>query len=88
MEFSDSVYLDWAIQSLRPEAEFTFNDADYSTVNWIKLDGKAPTKSEVDAEIKKIKAQMAIQDAEREVKRQAILDRLGITKEEAQLLLS
>lgn len=88
MEFSDSVYLDWAIQSLRPEAEFTFNDADYSTVNWIKLDGKAPTKSEVDAEIKKIKAQMAIQDAEREVKRQAILNRLGITKEEAQILLS
>lgn len=87
MEFSDAVYLDWAIQSLHPEAEYTFNDADYSTVNWIKLEGKAPTKAEIEAEIKRIKSQLAIQDAEREEKRQAILDRLGITEEEAKLLL-
>lgn len=88
MTFSNSAYLDFAIQKLRPTAEFTFNDADYSTVNWIKLDGKAPTLSEVNAMIQKIKDDEVALEASRAADKAALLTRLGITAAEAKLLLS
>lgn len=48
-------YLAQAIHNLCESAEFTFQEQDYSTVNWIKLEGKAPTLAEINAEITKIK---------------------------------
>lgn len=81
-------YLTKAIQSLRPGAEFSFSNDDYSTIKWDVLEGKPPTKSEIDAEIVKIEAQ---EQADKEAKKAAkaeLLDRLGITQAEAKLLLS
>ena len=83
----DTVYLAKAIKSLRPTAEFSFKEDDYSTINWIVLDGDAPTQKQIDDEIKRIKAVETTDAQAKEAQRQVILDRLGLTAEEAQLLL-
>jgi hypothetical protein len=49
-------YLSMAIYSLCPDSEFTFTNGDYSTIEWIKREGNAPTQAEIDAEIATIKA--------------------------------
>ena len=76
-----------AIKFLRPTAEFSFTDDDYSTVKWDVLDGKAPTQSEIDAAILTIKAQELADAATKAATKAALLDRLGITADEAALLL-
>ena len=77
-------YLVQAIKNLHPEAEFSFIENDYSTIKWDVLEGSAPTKKAIDDEIKRIKDQEAAKSAAKV----ALLDRLGITAEEAALLLS
>ena len=52
-----------AIQKLRPTAEFTYTDNDYSTINWIKIEGNAPTQAEIDEAIKQVKAEEAQTEA-------------------------
>lgn len=82
------LYLAEAIKSLRPSAEFSFTDEDYSTINWVVLEGTAPTQAEIDAEIEKIKADEILEQSEAAAQKAALLDRLGITTDEAKLLLS
>jgi hypothetical protein len=78
-------YLAKAIRLLKPTAEFSFIDDDYSTIVWDVLDGDAPTKKEIDEAIKKVKANEA---AEAEAKvtakatAQAKLAALGLTVED------
>jgi len=80
-------YLFQAIKSLRPTAEFSFNEEDYSTVKWDVLEGNAPTKSQIDAEIVKIKAAEATEAETKSAAKAALFERLGITADEAALLL-
>lgn len=40
-------YLTKAIKKLKPNAEFSFIDDDYSTVQWDVLEGDAPTKKKL-----------------------------------------
>jgi hypothetical protein len=80
-------YLISAIWNLRPTAEFTFTDQDYSTIKWDVLDGDAPTQTEIDAEIARIKATEIVQQSEAATAKAALLERLGITEDEAKLLL-
>lgn len=80
-------YLADAIKSLRPSAEFSFLEQDYSTVKWDVLDGKAPTKAEIDAEIAKIKAIEITEAQNKATAKAALLERLGITADEAALLI-
>ncbi len=80
-------YLTRAIKSLKPTAQFSFNNDDYSTIKWDVLDGDAPTKKQIDDEIKRLKASEITQAAAIATQRQEILDRLGLTAEEARLLL-
>jgi hypothetical protein len=76
-----------AIQFLKPTAEFSLINNDYSTIKWDVLDGDAPTQAELDAAMEQVKVK-DIEDAQnRAASRQAILDRLGLTAEEAALLL-
>ncbi len=82
-----SNYLVQAIRKLRPNSEFSFTDDDYSTIKWDVLDGDAPTQSEIDAAIKAVKAEEKVAVQTREANKQAILDRLGLTADEAKLLL-
>jgi hypothetical protein len=76
-------YLVAAIKNLRPEAEFSFTDNDYSTIKWDVLDGDAPTAKAIEDEIKRIEAK----EAAKPQAKAALLERLGITAEEAELLL-
>lgn len=80
-------YLFEAIKSLRPTAEFSFTDNDYSTIKWDILQGDAPTKAEIDKEIAKIKADETKEIELNAASKAALLNRLGITAEEAALLL-
>ena len=81
-------YLTAAILSLKPNAQFSFSDGDYSTIQWDVLDGDAPTQAQIVAEIAKIK-QNELTEAETNANaKAALLDRLGITADEAKLLLA
>ena len=82
-----SDYLAKAIKKLKPNAEFTFTEDDYSTIQWIVLESKAPTQAEIDDAIKQVKADEITEAATKATQRQAILDRLGLTEDEARLLL-
>lgn len=81
-------YLGKAIKHLKPTAEFSFTNNDYSTIKWDVLDGEAPTQSEIDEAIQQVKADEIAEAEAKATQRQAILDRLGLTSEEANLLLS
>jgi len=82
-----SDYLAKAIKKLKPNAEWSFSNNDYTTINWIVLEGQAPTQAEVDAAIEQIKADEITQAATKAAQRQALLSRLGLTEDEARLLL-
>jgi hypothetical protein len=77
-----------AINKLRPTAEFSFTDNDYGTIQWDILEGEAPTKAEIDAAIEEVKADEIAELEAKATQKAALLDRLGITQEEASLLLS
>jgi hypothetical protein len=82
-----SIYIARAIRKLKPTAEFSFTDNDYSTIKWDVLEGNAPTQAEIDAAIEQVKADEITEAATKATQRQALLNKLGITAEEAQLLL-
>ena len=77
-----------AIKKLRPNAEFSFTNDDYSTVKWDVLDGKAPTQTEIEAAIEQIKADEIVTAAKVSAEKALLLAKLGITDDEAKLLLS
>jgi post-segregation antitoxin (ccd killing protein) len=81
-------YLSRAIQSLRPGAEFSFQDEDYSTIQWNVLEGKAPTAAAINAEIERLKAEDAEFEANKATAKAALLERLGLTEAEVRLLLA
>lgn len=83
----ESVYISKAIKKLRPTAEFSFTNDDYTTIKWDILEGEAPTKSEVNAMIKQIKADEIAEAEAKAAKRAELLSKLGITEEEARILL-
>ena len=81
-------YLHLAILKLRPNSEFAYSDRDYSTIEWFVLNGDAPTQSEIDDTIKLIKDEEKTAEADKAIARAALLERLGITEDEAKLLLT
>jgi hypothetical protein len=80
-------YLSEAILKLKPNSEFSYSDRNYSTIKWNVLEGDAPTQAEIDAAIKQIKSDEITQAATKAAQRQALLTRLGLTEDEARLLL-
>jgi hypothetical protein len=46
-----------ALQSLRPGAEFTFNNDDISTITWHTEGVTTPSQEEIDNEIKRLEAE-------------------------------
>jgi hypothetical protein len=75
-------YLTKAINKLKPTAEFSFNNDDYSTVNWDVLEGNAPTQNEIDIAIQQIKADELAAKAAAEAK----LAALGLTTKDLKAL--
>ena len=76
-----------AIHRLKPNAQFTFKGEDYSTVDWIELEGTAPSQQEIDSALSEIKAEENAKDAADAAAKSALLERLGMSEEEAKLLL-
>jgi hypothetical protein len=81
-------YLNEAIRKLKPTAEFSCIVGDYSSIKWDVLEGDAPTQAEIDAAIEQIKADEATEAEVKAAQKAALLDRLGITEDEAKLLLA
>lgn len=84
----DKDYIVDAIKLLKPSAEFSYVNDDYSTIHWDVLEGNAPTESELEAAIEIVKTQKATEAATKEAARQAVLTKLGLTAEEVAALLS
>jgi hypothetical protein len=80
-------YLSKAIRFLKPNSEFSFQENDYSTIKWDVLDGTAPTQAEIDAAIEQVKADEITEATTKAAQKAALLERLGITEDEAKLLL-
>ena len=82
-------YLAEAIWKLRPNSEFSFNEQDYSTVKFDKIEGNPPTLSEINAAIEQIKADEITNAAAAVVAKQAAeakLAALGLTSEDLKAL--
>lgn len=77
-----------AIRLLKPNSEFSYQNNDYSTIKWDVLEGDAPTQAEIDAAIEQVKADEIAAEAKAEANKSALLAKLGITADEAKLLLS
>jgi hypothetical protein len=80
-------YLVKAIHKLKPTAQFSFSNNDYSTIKWDILEGTAPTQAEIDVAIEQVKADEITEAATKAAQKAALLERLGITEAEARLLL-
>jgi len=81
-------YLVQAIRKLKPNSEFSFTNNDYSTIKWDVLDGTAPTQAEINAAIEQVKTEEAQAETTKATAKVALLTQLGITEEQAKLLLS
>lgn len=75
-----------ALMSLVPDAKWVLVGDDYEDIEWIE--GNKPTIKEIESEIKALPAKREALAKEQEAKRADILQRLGLTEEEAKLLLS
>lgn len=81
-------YLTRAILSLKPGSQFAIQADDYSTIVWHELEGTAPTAKQIEDEIKRLKAVDVTAESDRAAAKSALLSRLGISEDEARLLLS
>jgi hypothetical protein len=83
-----SDYLMKAILKLRPNSQFTYSNRDFSTIKWDVLEGKAPTQAQIDLAIEQVKADEIIETEAKVSAKSELLAKLGITEDEAKLLLS
>jgi len=82
-------YLADAIRKLKPNAEFSFINEDYSTIKWDKLEGDAPTQAEIDVAIEQIKADETQAELDKAAKKKAAeakLAALGLTADDLKAL--
>ena len=82
-------YLVKAIKKLKPTAEFSFTNDDYSTIKWDVLDGDAPTQSEIDVAIKEVEADEAQAELDKAAKKasaEAKLVALGLDLDDLRAL--
>jgi len=81
-------YLVAAIHKLNPTAEFVVKNDDFSTIEWIALNGNAPTKAQIDAAIKQIKDEESAAALVVQNLKMATLQKLGLSEAEVAALLS
>lgn len=73
-----------AVNNLRPNTEWTMTDEDIATIIWHTQGVKPIT----DKELKDEMSRLQTVEAQKPEQRAALLDRLGISEDEARLLLS
>lgn len=81
-------YLIKAIKKLKPNVDYSFTDADYATIKWELSASEAPTQKQIDDEIKIIKADEIAKAKAKAAAKAALLERMGLSEDEAKLLLS
>lgn len=69
-----------------PNTEWTLNGDEYDGLTWLS-DTPKPTQEELDALWEPTLAMIEQEKADKAAARQALLDRLGITEDEARMLL-
>ena len=77
-----------AINLYNPSAQWTLSGDDYATLDWHSVDIAKPTKAELENLLLEVEAAKAQQEAETAADKAALLSKLGITADEAKLLLS
>jgi hypothetical protein len=85
----ESKYINKAIKLLKPNAEYSFTNDDYSTIKWDVLEGSAPTQAEINEAIEQIKAnetQAELDNAAAKAAAQAKLAALGLTEDDLKAL--
>jgi hypothetical protein len=82
MERSQNYKITIALSTLRPNAEWILNGDDYANLEWLDTKQTMPTWQEVEAEINNPTPDPSI------ALKADLLSRLGITADEAKLLLS
>jgi hypothetical protein len=78
-----------AIYKLKPTAQFSYENEDYSTIKWDFLEGEAPTQAEIDAALEQVKADKVIEiqaRAEAKAAAEAKLAALGLTADDLRAL--
>jgi hypothetical protein len=70
-----------------PDAQWTLNGDDYEGLTWLS-DFEKPTKEELDSQWESALSQRDTEVKAKADAKAALLERLGITEEEAKLLLS
>lgn len=80
-------HLSQAIRELAPGAEYTFTDTDLDSIVWIVEPSTIPTKKAITDKVKQIEANELAEIESKAAAKTALLERLGITAEEARLLL-
>ena len=76
-----------ALKNLAPNAEWTLSGDDYADLIWLS-EGTPPTLEAIESEIQQIPAKTAAALKEVQDAKAALLTKLGISSEEAALLLS
>jgi hypothetical protein len=76
-----------AIRHLDPASEFTMSEDNLDTLVFIKLTGDEPTHQQINETIPIVKDLEQQKKTDAAAQKQALLAKLGITAEEAQLLL-
>jgi hypothetical protein len=76
-----------ALNILRPDSTWTLQGEDYSSIEWLDKKTQAPTIAEVEAKIAELPQIEAQAKAAQDAEKAALLAKLGITSEEAALLL-
>jgi hypothetical protein len=79
-------YLQEALKALQPDAEFSTYEND-TVIVWNDDSIINPTPEEIEAKIEELKAAETNAATEKAAAKAALLDRLGITADEAALLL-
>ena len=75
-----------AIRNLRPNTEWRLEGADVANIEWLTEGVEPLTQAEVTAEVARLEAAAVAATAERAAARAALLERLGISEDEAVLL--
>jgi hypothetical protein len=76
-----------AISALTNHSEWAWTGDNYSNINWVKIDTQIPTEAEIEAKIKAMEIDEIKQVKDKAKAKAALLERLGITADEAALLV-
>ena len=77
-----------AIKELSPDSEFSFSSDDLSTLKWHNEGAPRPSDEDILAHCKVVIKNLKTKAATDSAAKTALLERLGITEDEAKLLLS